>query len=279
MRVLSAWAGPLEREAGWGVVRQLFGPTAAGPEWEHLGVGAAALARRVLDPDPFAPAPTGDAVHAASYGLSWLAYGLAERDAHAAGGRRRALGGRAVAALAGPAERSPGRPAPGGAVRGALGGAGDGARDVGRPDRRGTGATAATETAGSGRGRDAGDRAASRRRPGVRRCLPRRQRRQPVPARRPRRPGDRRRGRAVLRGRGEAHHVRPGAGGPERRGPARATARRAPPTWPAPSRSSVAERCCARPRRSPVSTSSALTTWPTGWWPAASSDEPMTGSR
>ena len=78
VRVLNAWAGPLEREAGWGVVRQLFGPTAAGPDWEHFGVGAAALARRVLDPDPFAPTPTGDAVHAASYGLSWLAYGLAE---------------------------------------------------------------------------------------------------------------------------------------------------------------------------------------------------------
>ena len=78
VRVLSAWAGPLERTVGWGVVRQLFGPTAAGPEWEHFGVGAAALAQRVLDPDPFAPAPTGDAVHAASYGLSWLAYGLAE---------------------------------------------------------------------------------------------------------------------------------------------------------------------------------------------------------
>ena len=79
VRVLSACGGPLEQEAGWGVVRQLFGPTAAGPEWEHLGVGAAALARRVLDPDPFAPTPTGDAAHAASYGLSWLAYGLAER--------------------------------------------------------------------------------------------------------------------------------------------------------------------------------------------------------
>ena len=121
MHVLSACAGPLERQAGWGVVRQLFGPTAAGPEWEHLGVGAAALARRVLDPDPVAPAPTGDAVHAASYGLNWLAYGLAERDAHAIGGRRRALGGWAVTALAGPAEWSPGRPTPRRAVRGALG--------------------------------------------------------------------------------------------------------------------------------------------------------------
>ena len=78
VRVLSAWAGPLEREAGWGVVRQLFGPIAAGPEWAHFGVGAAALAQRVLDPDPFAPTPTGDAAHAAAYGLSWLAYGLAE---------------------------------------------------------------------------------------------------------------------------------------------------------------------------------------------------------
>src|SRR4051812_26432527 len=78
VQVLSACAGPLEREAGWGVVRQLFGPIGAGPEWDQLGVGAAALARRVLDPDPFAPAPVGDAGHAASYGLSWLAYGLAE---------------------------------------------------------------------------------------------------------------------------------------------------------------------------------------------------------
>ncbi|HEX5494453.1 MAG TPA: AAA family ATPase [Mycobacteriales bacterium] len=79
VRVLRAWAGPLEQQAGWGVVRQLFGSTAAGPEWEYLGVDAAALARRALGPEPFAAAPTGDAVHAASYGLSWLAYGLAER--------------------------------------------------------------------------------------------------------------------------------------------------------------------------------------------------------
>src|SRR3954451_21624585 len=55
VRVLSACAGPLERDAGWGVVRQLFGPTAAGPEWEHLGVGAGALPRWVLHPVPCAP--------------------------------------------------------------------------------------------------------------------------------------------------------------------------------------------------------------------------------
>ena len=79
-RVLRAWAGPLEQQAGWGVVRQLFGPVAVGSEWAEFGVGAAALARRVLDPDPGAPAPTGDAMHAASHGLTWLAYGLAEHS-------------------------------------------------------------------------------------------------------------------------------------------------------------------------------------------------------
>ena len=79
-RVLRAWAGPLEQQAGWGVVRQLFGPVAVGSDWAEFGVGAAALARRVLDPDPGAPAPTGDAMHAASHGLTWLAYGLAEQS-------------------------------------------------------------------------------------------------------------------------------------------------------------------------------------------------------
>ena len=79
-RVLRAWGGPLEQEAGWGIVRQLFGPVATGPQWAEFGVGAAALASRVLHPDPAIPAPTGDAVHASSYGLTWLAYGLAEHS-------------------------------------------------------------------------------------------------------------------------------------------------------------------------------------------------------
>ena len=79
-RVLRAWGAPLEQEAGWGVVRQLFAPVSQGAEWDRLGVGAAALASRVLDPDQAAPAPGGDAVHAASHGLTWLAHGLAEES-------------------------------------------------------------------------------------------------------------------------------------------------------------------------------------------------------
>jgi DNA-binding NarL/FixJ family response regulator len=79
MRALRAWAGPLEQQAGWGVARQLFAPVSEEPDWSSLAVGAAALSRRVLDPDPGAPAPTGDAVHAAAHGLTWLACGLAER--------------------------------------------------------------------------------------------------------------------------------------------------------------------------------------------------------
>ena len=161
VRVLRAWAGPLEREAGWGVVRQLFGPTAAGPEWEHLGVGAAALARRVLDPDPFAPAPDRRcrARCVVRAELARLRAGRAR--AHAAGGRRRALGGRAVAALAGPAEPAAADLRLGRAVRRAVGGAADGAGDAGRADGGRAGATGATATAGAGRGRDAGGRAAA----------------------------------------------------------------------------------------------------------------------
>ena len=55
MRVLRAWAGPLEQQAGWGIARQLFGPVVGAggddAEWDALDVGAASLARRVLDPD------------------------------------------------------------------------------------------------------------------------------------------------------------------------------------------------------------------------------------
>jgi DNA-binding NarL/FixJ family response regulator len=43
-----------------------------------VAVGAAALARRALDPDAAEPALAGDAMHAAAYGLTWLACNLAE---------------------------------------------------------------------------------------------------------------------------------------------------------------------------------------------------------
>src|SRR5687768_10464732 len=51
VRTLRAWGGPLEREAAWGIARQLFAPVYGGPEWPALAVGAAGLARRALDPD------------------------------------------------------------------------------------------------------------------------------------------------------------------------------------------------------------------------------------
>ncbi len=79
MRVLRAWGGPLEQDAGWDIARQLFGPVLGGAEWDELAVGAAALARRALDPDTAAPALAGDAMHAAAHGLTWLACGLADR--------------------------------------------------------------------------------------------------------------------------------------------------------------------------------------------------------
>lgn len=79
VRVLRAWGGPLEHDAGWGIARQLFAPLRGGAEWDAFAVGAAALARRALDADGAEPAMDGEAMHAASHGLVWLACGLAER--------------------------------------------------------------------------------------------------------------------------------------------------------------------------------------------------------
>jgi DNA-binding CsgD family transcriptional regulator len=81
IRVLRAWGGPLEHHAAWGIARQLFAPVRGGAEWDGLAVGAAALARRALDPDAGEPALAGDAMHAAAHGLTWLACNLAERSA------------------------------------------------------------------------------------------------------------------------------------------------------------------------------------------------------
>ena len=79
LRALRAWGGPLELDAGWGIARQLFALVRAEPGWDGLAVGAAALARRVLDAEPDAPGVGGDAMYAAAHGLTWLASGLAER--------------------------------------------------------------------------------------------------------------------------------------------------------------------------------------------------------
>ncbi|WP_436530981.1 ATP-binding protein [Actinoplanes sp. HUAS TT8] len=81
LRVLSAWGGPLERDAGWGIARQLFAPLRQTLEWDTLAVGAAAPARRALDDEGATHAPTGDAMHAAAHGLTWLTCGLAARAA------------------------------------------------------------------------------------------------------------------------------------------------------------------------------------------------------
>jgi len=77
--VLRARAGPLEQDAAWGIARQLFAPLQREPLWSELTIGAAGLARRVLDPGAPEPALTGDAMHAAAHGLEWLAMNLAER--------------------------------------------------------------------------------------------------------------------------------------------------------------------------------------------------------
>ncbi len=77
--VLWARCSPLEQDAAWGVARQLFEPLRIRPEWDELTAGAAGLAERALAPDASAPAPAGDAMHAAARGLVWLVSNLGER--------------------------------------------------------------------------------------------------------------------------------------------------------------------------------------------------------
>src|SRR5262245_22039259 len=79
LTVLRARGGPLEQDAAWGVARQLFAPVRGSAGWDDLAVGPAGLARHALDPEVPAPAPAGDAMHAAAHGLTWLAGNVAER--------------------------------------------------------------------------------------------------------------------------------------------------------------------------------------------------------
>jgi len=77
--VLRARCSPLEQDAAWGMVRQLFDPLRTRPDWDELTAGAAGLAGRVLAPEAGEQAQAGDAMHAAVRGLVWLASNLGGR--------------------------------------------------------------------------------------------------------------------------------------------------------------------------------------------------------
>jgi DNA-binding CsgD family transcriptional regulator len=81
--VLHARGGELERDFGFGVVRQLLEPRVAAAEESEraeLLAGAAGLAEAVIAPHAAALAPAaGDLSQAALHGLYWLVVNLAER--------------------------------------------------------------------------------------------------------------------------------------------------------------------------------------------------------
>ena len=82
LAVLHARGGELERDFGFGVVRQLLEPRLAGAdqgERSELFAGAAGLAEAVIAPRSAAAPPAGDLSHAALHGLYWLVVNLAER--------------------------------------------------------------------------------------------------------------------------------------------------------------------------------------------------------
>lgn len=77
--VLRARGGPLEQDAVWGIARQLLDPLRRDPAWDELTAGAAALARRALEPEAPEPALVADAMHAAAHGLVALVCNLGRR--------------------------------------------------------------------------------------------------------------------------------------------------------------------------------------------------------
>ena len=83
MDVLAARGGELERDFGFGVVRQLLEPRLAladESERAELFAGAAGLAEAVVNPRSAAATPAGDLSHASLHGLYWLVANLAERS-------------------------------------------------------------------------------------------------------------------------------------------------------------------------------------------------------
>src|SRR5829696_9753671 len=83
LAVLHARGGELERDFGFGVVRQLLEPRVAGAgasERAELFAGAAGLAEAVIAPQAAAAPAAGDLSQAALHGLYWLVANLAERS-------------------------------------------------------------------------------------------------------------------------------------------------------------------------------------------------------
>ena len=82
LEVLHARGGELERDFGFGVVRQLLEPCLAGAdqgERSELFAGAAGLAEAVIAPRSAAAPPAGNLSQSALHGLYWLVVNLAER--------------------------------------------------------------------------------------------------------------------------------------------------------------------------------------------------------
>jgi DNA-binding CsgD family transcriptional regulator len=83
LEVLHARGGELERDFGFGVVRQLLEPRVAVAEESEraeLFAGAAGLAEAVIAPQAAAAPAAGDLSQAALHGLYWLVVNLAERS-------------------------------------------------------------------------------------------------------------------------------------------------------------------------------------------------------
>ena len=77
--VLAARGSQLEREYGFGVIRQLFEPVIAGADQDALFAGAAASARSVFQTDQDSQASGADTTFGVLHGLYWLTAGLAAR--------------------------------------------------------------------------------------------------------------------------------------------------------------------------------------------------------
>jgi tetratricopeptide (TPR) repeat protein len=82
LSVLSARAGELERDFGFGIVGQLLEPALARTDPERraeLFAGAARLAEPVFAADPAEPDPGATPTHSVLHGLYWLVVNLSER--------------------------------------------------------------------------------------------------------------------------------------------------------------------------------------------------------